>query len=181
MSVAGVIAFVFGVLGVWLTIKQNILCWPAALVSVIASAIDFYTTRLFGDMALQAFYFAAGVYGWIYWEQNRNKPFEVRKMPKKWMLPMIFITGFQFLAYYFLLKYFKGARPLLDGLLTAASLTITYMMTKKWVENWILWVIVDGIYILLYALTGLWSYSLLYLLFTVIAFYGWLKWKKVAY
>jgi nicotinamide mononucleotide transporter len=82
--------------------------------------------------------------------------------------------------YYYLLLYFKGDRALLDGILTAASLTATYMMTKKWVENWLVWVVIDGAYVLLYCLKDMWLYAILYFLFTAIAFYGWLKWRKTA-
>lgn len=180
MSVLGIIAFISGTLGVWLTIKQNIFCWPMALVSVIAAGIDFYFSRLYGDMALQIFYFFAGLYGWYYWNKNIGLSFEVKAVPLKWIPFLLIATALQFALYYYLLLYFEGARPLLDAILTAASLTTTYMMTKKWLENWLLWVLIDGTYILLYALTELWLYGALYLLFAAMAYYGWLKWKKTA-
>jgi nicotinamide mononucleotide transporter len=81
-------------------------------------------------------------------------------------------------VYYYLLVYFGGDRPLLDAILTATSLTATYMMTKKWVENWLAWTFIDGTYILLYGLKGMWLFCLLYFLFTIIAFFGYLKWRK---
>jgi nicotinamide mononucleotide transporter len=174
------IAIIFGILGVVLTIRENIFCWPAALVSTVAAAIDFYKVSLFGDMALQVFYFGAGVYGWIYWKQNRSAVFAVSYLHRRWIPFLIIATGAQWFVYYFLLKYFNGARPFLDALLTAASLTTTYMMTKKWVENWLLWVIIDGTYILLYFLTGLYWYGLLYFIFALTAYYGWIRWKKTA-
>ena len=81
MSYLSLIAFVFGVLGVWLTIKQNILCWPVSIIAVLASIFEFYNERLFGDMSLQIFYFFAAVYGWIFWNQQNKKVFVVTKMP----------------------------------------------------------------------------------------------------
>lgn len=57
MTGLGILAFIFGVVGVWLTVKQNILCWPISLVAVIASVIEFYRQHLFGDMTLQVFIF----------------------------------------------------------------------------------------------------------------------------
>jgi len=180
MTLLGIIAFISGTLGVWLTIKQSIWCWPMALMSVVAAGIEFYQIRLFGDMSLQIFYFFAGVYGWVYWNKNKGEDFKVSRMPRKWLLFLLIATILQFGVYYLLLEYFNGARPELDAALTAASLTTTYMMTKKWVENWLIWVFIDATYIVLYALTELWLYGLLYLLFTVIAFYGWLKWRKTA-
>ncbi|WP_317899032.1 nicotinamide riboside transporter PnuC [Aurantibacillus circumpalustris] len=178
MSLLGIIALITGTLGVWLTIKQTIWCWPFALISVVTSIIEFYNERLFGDMALQIFYFFAGVYGWIYWTQKMNETFLVKKMNLRYIPLYILITVVQAVVYYYLLIYYKGDRPLLDSILTACSLTTTYMMTKKYVENWIIWVFIDATYILLYVLKDMWLFAVLNLIFTVIAFYGWLKWRK---
>lgn len=178
MSLIGVIALVTGSLGVWLTIRQNSWCWPMALISVVTSAIDFYNSRLFGDMALQVMYFAQGVYGWMVWHKARSTNFTVTRLPLRyWWLVGTAIVLLWLVAYYVLI-YVKGNRALLDAMLTAASLVTTYMMTKKWAENWLLWVGIDATYIILYALTNLWSYALLYLVFTGMAWYGWRQWKK---
>ncbi|MDI1354083.1 MAG: nicotinamide riboside transporter PnuC [bacterium] len=178
MSVLGIIAFISGTLGVWLTIKQSIFCWPMALISVVAGGIDFYFSRLYGDMSLQVFYFFAGIYGWFYWNKNKGLNFVASPVPYSWIPILIIVTLLQFSLYYYLLIYFKGARPLLDAVLTAGSLTTTFMMTKKWIENWLIWVLIDGTYIVLYALSDLWLYGALYLIFAGMAFYGWLSWKK---
>ena len=178
MTLLGVIAFVFGLLGVWLTIKQNILCWPVAIVAVIASIVEFYEQRLFGDMALQVFYFFAAVYGWIFWNQHKEAGFIITRISKKRWPALIVITGVQSVVYYFLLSYFKGDQVLFDAILTAASLTATYMMTRKWLENWAAWVLIDFAYVFLYGIKRMWLFALLYLLFAVIAFYGWIKWRK---
>jgi nicotinamide mononucleotide transporter len=178
MSVLGIIALLSGTLGVWLTIKQNIYCWPVSLVAVLASIIEFYEQRLYGDMSLQGVYLFLGIYGWVYWNKKKSAPFEVKATPLKAVPWLLLATLGQGLLYYALLLYFKGDRPVLDAALTAASLTATYMMTKKWVENWLTWVFIDAAYVLLYGLKHMWLFAVLYLLFTVIAFYGWLKWRK---
>lgn len=178
MSLLGIIALLTGTLGVWLTIKENIWCWPVSLIAVISSIFEFYEQRLFGDMSLQILYFFIGIYGWIYWNSKRNEVFVVKKMNFKQFPLLIIITLVQFFIYYKLLIYFNGDRPLLDALLTAASLTATYMMTKKWVDNWLAWVLIDATYVLLYGLKEMWLFALLYLLFTGMAFYGWMKWRR---
>src|SRR5687767_5386116 len=101
MSVLSIIAFVTGVLGVWLTIKQNIFCWPAALISVVTSMIEFYNERLYGDMGLQVVYFAAGLYGWTYWQKNIKAGFRVSKMPLRNYWWLLVITVGQAILYYF--------------------------------------------------------------------------------
>jgi len=166
---------------VWLTIKQFVACWPLGLISVVCSAAEFFRENLFGDMSLQVFYFFAGVYGWIYWERNRGKEFIVTKMPLR-LLPLIIgITVVLAIACYILLVHFNGDRPFFDGLLTACSLTATYMMTRKWLENWSAWVLIDGAYVILYLLKEMWIFSALYLFFAVMAFYGWKQWQKTAF
>lgn len=180
MPLLSIIALVTGTLGVWLTIKQTIWCWPFALIATLASIFEFYEARLFGDMSLQIFYFFAGVYGWIYWNKKQSENFEVKKINSKRIPVYLAATISQAVIYYFLLIYFKGDRPFLDAILTACSLTTTYMMTKKYVENWLIWVFIDATYILLYGLKEMWLFAILYLVFTVIAFYGWLKWKREA-
>jgi nicotinamide mononucleotide transporter len=178
MSLLGIIALISGVLGVILTILQRIWCWPAALISVVASFIEFYDQRLYGDMALQGFYFVSGIYGWWYWSKKQQEEFVVSFTPKTMWLILGLITVIQSVVYYFLLKKFKGDQVFLDAVLTAASITATYMMTKKWLENWIAWVIIDFAYILLYGIKFMWLFAILYLVFTVMAAYGFYSWKK---
>lgn len=178
MSLLGLIALVSGVIGVLLTIKQNVWCWPAALISVITSSIEFYEQRLFGDMALQGFYFVSGIYGWYYWSKKANETFTITKTPNKQWLLLIGITLVQTIVYYFLLKKFKGDKVLIDSMLTAASITATYMMTKKWIENWIAWVVIDMAYVFLYGIKAMWLFAILYLVFTLMAAFGYWQWKK---
>lgn len=176
----GILFFLTGSLGVWLTIKENVWCWPISLIAVVVCLVEFYTSKLYGDMGLQVVYFFAGIYGWIYWERNKHAVFLVKHMSLRLIPLLVIITVAQAVLYYYLLIYFNGDRPLVDGTLTACSLTVTYLMTKKWVENWLFWVIIDTAYVLLYAVKGLWFFAALSVIQTVLAFYGWLKWRKEA-
>jgi nicotinamide mononucleotide transporter len=178
MSLLGVIALIFGVLGVLLTILQKIWCWPAALISVIASSIEFYDQRLFGDMALQGFYFVSGIYGWYYWDKNKSVDFKIAHTPFISWIWMFAATLLQTGIYYIILKKFKGDKVIMDSILTAASITGTYMMTKKWIENWIVWVIIDAAYIFLYGIKEMWLFSVLFFVFTIMAGYGYYSWRK---
>jgi nicotinamide mononucleotide transporter len=177
MSILGIISLLTGVLGVLFTILQRIWCWPFAIICTITSGIDFYYQRLYGDMALQVFYFAAGIYGWIYWQQNLKKKFDVAKTPNQMWFILAAITGIQAVVYYFLIKKFRGDQVVFDAILTACSITATYMMTKKWFENWFFWVIIDFAYVILYCVKSLWFYASLYLVFTAMAAYGFYLWR----
>lgn len=178
MTILGIISLVFGVAGVLLTIKQSIWCWPAALLSVVTSGFEFFESRLYGDFALQIFYFISGVYGWVYWDKNKNKEFIVALLPIRSIIPLLSITILQAILYYFLLSYFKGDKVIFDSILTACSITATYMMTKKWLENWFFWVLIDFAYVILYISKELWLYAVLYFTFTLMAAYGFYTWKK---
>ncbi|MBL7930428.1 MAG: nicotinamide mononucleotide transporter [Bacteroidia bacterium] len=197
MSLLSIIALIFGVLGVWLTIKETIWCWPAALIAVVASIAEFYSERLYGDMSLQVFYFFAGIYGWYFWKRksansnivsasdsiidfDKETGFRVKNLDKKQLPALIIATAIQAVVYYYLLVYFGGDKPVLDSILTACSLTVTYMMTKKWVENWFAWVVIDMTYVLLYLIKDMWLFAILNFFMAGVAFYGWLKWRKIA-
>ena len=172
------IALITGVLGVLLTIFESIWCWPTALVSVVISGATFFNQRLFGDFGLQIFYFISGIDGWIYWGKKKKEPFTVSNMPTKWYLPIAFSIMIQSVVYYFLLGYFKSDQILFDAILTSCSFTSTFMMAKKWIENWILWVVIDAAYIFLYLIKDLPTYALLYGFFSLMAYYGFYSWKK---
>jgi len=179
MSLLSLIALISGIAGVWLTIKENIFCWPVAILSIIISSYEFYKAKLFGDMGLQIFYFFSALYGWYFWRKKTGQVFIVSNTPKKNIPPLIIFTVAQTIALFFLLTYFNGDRILIDATLTAFSLTATYMMTKKWLENWLAWVFIDASYVTLYCLKFMWLFALLYLFFAVMAFFGWIKWKKI--
>lgn len=180
MSALSIFAFLFGVAGVWFTIRKSIWCWPLALVSVLASSVEFYQQKLFGDMSLQVFYFAAGLYGWYYWDRKQKEAFYVEATPKPFWIVLILITALQSLLYYYLLKKMKGDQSLFDAILTASSLTATYMMTRRWIENWMAWVIIDLAYVILYGIKNMWLFATLYFVFAGMAWYGWKQWKAEA-
>lgn len=173
-----VIALITGVLGVLLTVFESIWCWPMALISVVISIITFYHNRLFGDMSLNVFYFFSGIYGWYYWNAHKGKSFNVSALPMK-HLPLIGVSiAVQSVVYYYVLTYFRSDQVLFDSILTACSFTCTYLMTRKWVENWLLWVMIDAAYVFLYIIKEMPTYALLYSFFTLMAAYGFYAWKK---
>jgi nicotinamide mononucleotide transporter len=179
MTAWSIISLVFGTIGVWLTIRQTIWCWPFAIIATITSAIDFLNARLFGDMSLQLFYFVSGVYGWAFWRIKSKETFVVTHLPNYFIWLLIAVTLLQWLVYYFILNYFHGDSVIADAGLTAASVTATYMMTRKWLQNWWCWILIDVLYVLLYLYKGLYLYALLYFIFTAMSVYGAISWKHL--
>ncbi len=173
-----VIALITGVLGVLLTVFESIWCWPMALISVIISTITFYHNRLYGDMSLNVFYFFSGLYGWYYWNAQRQQAFRVAALPLQYLPHILISIAVQAVAYYYILTYFRSDQVLFDSVLTACSFTCTYLMTRKWVENWLLWILIDAAYVFLYIIKEMPTYAILYSFFTLMAAYGFYAWKK---
>jgi len=172
------IAFITGVLGVILTIFQKIWCWPLGLVSVVISGVAFYNQRLFGDFIVQVFYMISGFYGWIYWNKNKNEKFVVTNTPRRLIVILLASVFVQSVIYYYVLTYFRSDQILFDSILTSCSFTCTFMMTKKWIENWLFWVIIDASYVILFVIKGMPVYALLYVFFSLTALYGYFLWEK---
>lgn len=172
------IALITGVLGVILTIFESVWCWPMALISVIISTLAFYKQHLYGDMSLNVFYFFSGIYGWYYWRKHKIITFKVTRLPLKYVPFIIISIIAQSILYYYILHHFKSDQVLFDSILTACSFTCTYLMTKKWLENWLLWVLIDAAYVFLYIIKEMPTYAKLYTFFTLMAAYGYYSWKK---
>lgn len=178
MALLDWLAFVFGVLGVIFTIRQNIICWPISLIGVGLSFVAFYQQRLFGDAALQIIFFIYGLYGWYNWLKLKPSEFKISVVSPKNITILMVITLVLFLGIYKLLIVFKGDKVLVDAILTALSLTTTYMMIKKWIENWLIWVVIDLAYMGLYISKNMYLFALLYFIFALVAFAGFFQWKK---
>jgi nicotinamide mononucleotide transporter len=178
MNVLDWVALLTGVAGVLLTIAETVWCWPVALVSVVISGFAFWDQRLFGDMSLQVFYFFSGIYGWIYWKQKQKAPFTVSHTPLRLVPLLLLCTALLAVVIYYLLDFFKGDKILFDAILTAMSLTTTYMMARKWIENWLVWIVVDGAYVILYLQKDLPLYAVLYAAFVLMVIYGYFLWLR---
>lgn len=175
--VLDVCALCTGFAGVWLTAKQHIGCWPAGIVSVCIQGFRFFQSELYADAALQMLFVVMGVYGWIYWKAPN------KKIKIKW--PLVF-SNFMYVCIaamlfwillYKVLIFLNGARPILDSGLTVLSLVATGYTILKHKLTWPLWIGVDTLYVVLFAIQNLWFYSVLYLLYTLLAIYGLISWR----
>jgi nicotinamide mononucleotide transporter len=176
-------AMLTGLAGVWLTMRQNIWCFPIGIVNVVLYAWLFFSPgiRLYADALLQCIYVLLLIYGWIRWKEN-EKYFE-RTIPLKIdskSLSKIFLINIAatILLAGFLQKYTNASYPWLDSALTCLSLSAQWMIAKKYIENWIVWIVVDLAYLPLYLSKNLPLTAILYTLFLLMAFKGYQEWKK---
>ena len=181
-SALEITGFITGVLGVWLTIRRKILCFPIGIINVLIYAYLFQSenVRLYADALLQIIYLILLVYGWMVWNRSKNEKEEIRTVSILLAKKLVIIGVLSTIALgVFLSLYTNASLPYLDAALTIISLIAQWMIAKKMIENWLLWIVVNTIYIPLYVYKGLAFTSILYLLFLILAINGWYNWKKV--
>ena len=181
-SALEIIGFITGVLGVWLTIRRKILCFPIGIINVLIYAYLFQSenVRLYADALLQIIYLILLIYGWMVWNRSKNEKEEIRTVSILLAKKLVIIGVLSTIALgVFLSHYTNASLPYLDAILTIISLIAQWMIAKKMIENWLLWIVVNTIYIPLYLYKGLAFTSILYLLFLILAINGWYNWRKV--
>jgi nicotinamide mononucleotide transporter len=171
-----------GLLGVWLNIRISIFAWPIGIISVFLASWVYFEERLFAEFGLQFFYAGSGVYGWIKWS---NKGPEHMAIPVSRLSEsqLFFWLGLGLLSGlgigYFLLKNTSADFPYLDAMITGFSLVGQIWLARKYLENWILWMLVNLVSMGLYAAKGLWFFLVLYLVLFGMAISGYQSWKRI--
>ncbi len=172
--------FVTGILGVWLTIKQNNWCWPLWFVCTIFYLIIFLDAKLFADMWLQVFYLITIGYGWYKWttktsmDEDSSVSFSDFKLLA---IAAISIIGLTMILGYLFSHYTSAAIPWLDSTLSAASIIATWLTAKKKLENWVIWIIADSMYVLVYCFKDLYITAVFYFILLILAIEGYHQWK----
>jgi len=177
-----VLGAVLGLVYIFLSIRQNIFTWPVGLLTSVLYICVFFRSKFYADMALQVYYVGVSIYGWYYWlkgnpEQGNNLP--VVNTPGKLWFPLTVVSIALFIAIAFVLKnYTDSPIPYGDAFTTALSLTATWMLARKYLENWLIWIVVDLISSVLYAAKNLWATVVLFIVYTVMAVVGYYQWKR---
>jgi nicotinamide mononucleotide transporter len=179
-EVAGV---AFGVVAVWLTVKENVWCWPTGLVNVVLSGVVFAQARLYADMGLQAVYVALCLYGWYAWLHGGKDHgvLHVSRTPGA-AATALAAGGVAFAGAlgFFLRSHTDAALPFWDAATASFSLVAQWMQTRKWIENWMVWIAVDAVYVGMYVVKGLFLMAGLYAVFLGLAVAGLLAWRRSA-
>ena len=177
------IAIIFGFLSVWFSKKDNILVFPTGIISTLIFVYILYQYGLLGDMMINAYYFIMSLYGWYIWTRKVDDShfIPIQKASTQEHLVSVFlfvVTAIFVTVVYEIFDKWEGWISYMDILTTAIFFVGMWMMAKKRLENWIYWIIGDLISIPLYYHKGLTFTSVQYILFTIIAFYGFLEWKQ---
>ncbi len=173
--------FICGILGIYLTLKENAWCFPIGLINVILSLYLFYEQQLYADAMQQIVYTILLTYGWYKWLHGA-KLSEHLKINKSSSTVLI-VSFFSWLAGTVLLgflleNYTNAATPWPDSAATMLSFIAQWMVAKKKIENWLLWLVVNITYIGIYLYKGLPFYALLFAVYFCLAIWGYNQWKK---
>jgi nicotinamide mononucleotide transporter len=167
-------------LGIWLTTRRLLICWPITLVSIFIYMVVFYRAGLFSDALLQVFFVIFTVYGWWHWWRGVRQEGEVRVVPlSRSSLVVAVVLGVPgSFALGVLAKHLHAALPYLDAVLMSYSLVATWWGARKHIANWWLWIIVDMVYIGEYIYKDLWPTALLYAGLVGLAILGLRDWRR---
>ena len=174
-------AAVVGAISVWLSVKESVWSWPTGIVNVVMYVWVFLCARLYADMGLQVVYAGISVYGWWHWLYGGAQKTElaVSRMPVSYRLPLAAGTvAGAALVGFVLHRATDAALPWADASLTAASLAAQWMLSRKYLENWLVWIAADVAYVGMFVFKQLWCTAALYAVFLVLAVAGWRAWRR---
>jgi len=173
-------AVAFGLVSVFLSTREHIWSWPTAIVNVALYAVLFFREKLYADMGLQVIYLILSVYGWYEWlygGENRTA-LHVSRLTSRLAIQLLAIAVPGSVALGFVLQRATDASlPWLDATLSVFSLIAQWMMTRKILENWLLWIVLDIVYVGMFVLLkGLYLTGFQYGVFLALAVAGHVQW-----
>ncbi|MBA4154301.1 nicotinamide riboside transporter PnuC [Flavobacterium sp.] len=179
-----IVAVLFGLVSVWYAKKDNILVFPTGIISTTIFIYLLWKWSLLGDMSINVYYSIMSIYGWYHWTRKKNNQtvFPIDKISeneKKWAIIIFIVTSIGVILIYQFFDKFTQWTAYVDTLTTGLFFVGMWLMAKRKIEHWIFWIIGDIISIPLYFCKGYTFTSLQYLIFTIIAFYGYIEWKKI--
>lgn len=180
MNTLEIIGALFGIAGIWLTVKEKVLCFPVGIINVAITAYLVFNLKLYADTLQQIVYFILLIIGWTNWSKiDKSSAIKINFLnsQQRLLTLIVFITGSGFM--YFLLKnYTDAALPFWDSTGTIICFIAQYFIAKKKIENWLLWMVANVMYIAIFYVKGMEYYSVLSIIYLVQALVGWGEWRK---
>lgn len=192
-----IVAVISAIAYLLLAVKENVWCWLFAMISTVIYTALFWNVSLLMDSALNVYYMVMAVYGWYQWTRggiasgngtgtgndsgtdDKPQPLAVRSMSARqhgWMIAIIVVLTAA--SGYLLSEHSSAVWPYVDSFTTWASVLTTYLVTQKYLQNWLYWVVIDAVSIPLYIDRGLTPTAALFVFYVIIAVYGYFKWRQ---
>lgn len=180
MSVLETTAVVLALVYVLLAMQQNRLCWIAAFASALLYLVIFAEVKLYMEAGLQIIYAAMAVVGWVFWGENDGED-TLPVTTRSWQfhaLALLTIGIFSWVSGSLLAAYTDAARPFVDAGTTASAIICTWMVTRKILENWLYWIVINAVSVWLFSDRGLSLTSGLFALYIILSMAGYLSWRR---
>jgi len=174
---------ILGIIYVFFSIRQNILTWPVGLLTSVLYVWVFFDSKLYADMGLQMYYVAISIYGWYEWlrgnSSNKSEPLKVSRLTGRLALILASVSFILFFLIWFILNnYTDSPVPFADSLATSLSIVATWMLARKILEHWLVWIFVDAFSIGLFWYKDLLPTVILFIVYTIMAVVGFIEWRK---
>ena len=183
-----IIGAVIGLIYLFLEYKANVWLWPVGVVMSIFYVVIFFHSKFYADAAIYLYYIGANTYGLLLWTRSRKKPLEgngkttklpITHLPAKRILPLGIVTFALWMLLYWILKTVTDSPiPLGDAFTTSVSIVATWMLAQKYLEQWLLWIVVNIVSTILYFWKGLYPTGVLFIVYVIVAILGYFRWKK---
>ncbi len=188
MEIVEIIGACIGLLYLFLEYKANVWLWPVGILMSIFYVVIYLNGKFYADAFLNMYYILANIYGLAVWSYKLRKKeqikkredFKISKTPSKKILPIILVAVILWIVIYLILyKFTDSPVPIGDSFTTSLSIIAMWMLSQKYLEQWILWIVVNVVSVGLYFWKGLHPTAVLYCIYTVVACLGFIKWRKL--
>ena len=180
------IGVALGLLYLWLEYRANIYLWIVGLIMPVVHGVLYFKSGLYADCSMQVYYVLAGLYGLAVWHRRssdakKSASADIAPTPVRLIAPLAAVYAAVHVAiYFFLVRFTDSSVPFWDSMTTAMSIVAMWMLSRKYIEQWLVWLAVDLITI------GLYLYKVspltggLYALYSALAVAGYLRWRRQA-
>jgi nicotinamide mononucleotide transporter len=175
------LAAVLGLAYLLLAVRRNLWCWLCAFISTAIYLVLFAQARIYMQALLQVFYLAMAVYGFLDWKHGRSQSGDV--LIRSWTIAQHAIAALSVLAVtlvngWLLARGTDAAAPYVDSFVTWGSVITTWMVARRVIENWLYWIVVDGVSAWLFYSQGLFATTLLFVIYLGIVVHGYFVWRR---
>ncbi len=178
-----IVGVMLGLIYLYLEYKANIWLWVVGLIMPIVHGALYYRSGLYADFAMELYYIAAGLYGLYMWQckpKSSNKQLNIGFTPARvWLMVVATYAVAHMVIYWVLATFTDSTVPFWDSLSTALSIVAYWMLSRKYVEQWLVWLLVDVITVGLYIYKDIPLTASLYALYSALAIAGYIRWRKV--
>ncbi|MBQ2141985.1 MAG: nicotinamide mononucleotide transporter [Alistipes sp.] len=187
MQYIEILGTIVGLLYLWLEYRASIYLWVASVVMPAIYLVIYYDAGLYADFGINIYYLVIAVYGWAAWRYgfaigrgSEGHELPISHTPARLWLPLAGVTSIVFVAIaWMLINLTDSSVPYADAFTTALSVVGMWMLARKYIEQWWVWLVVDVASVALYIYKDLHFTAALYALYAVVAIFGYIKWKKL--